>query len=258
LAVGVRNRRSEVRILSGALPEGPISSDLPRGWGRCTQLCKGPGSTLGSTGEAGARRSAGTRSEVQRGVEARSELVGRPQRTNGDALVVGLAGAAIFAISVYGLGKLLAVANLVDFGSSSQGGLPRYSPAQLSALVFFFRRTVHGLQDRVGTLSDEVGRLEARTSDLGASEPYSEHIRETLDDLRKVVYGQLPGFSLRDFLEKGLFERTPSGFWCAMGLEATSGSRSSMSTGMTSSCPGARICTRPLATAWILDRTSDS
>jgi hypothetical protein len=131
----------------------------------------------------------------------------RPQRTNRDALIVGLVGAAITAAVAYGLGQLLAVVDLVDFG----GSLPVWLAALLAGAalgigLLLGRRTVRGLQSQVGTLSEQVGQLEAHTTELGASEPYSEHIREALPDLRKVVAGKLPDFSLRDYVEKGLFE----------------------------------------------------
>jgi GAF domain-containing protein len=131
----------------------------------------------------------------------------RPQRTNRDALVVGLVGAAIFAAALYAARRLLAAADLVDIGTP----LPVWLAAAIAGValgvgLLLGRRTVGVLENQVGALKGQVGRLEARTSELGASEPYSEHIREALRDLRKVVGGELPWFSLRDYVEKGLFE----------------------------------------------------
>jgi hypothetical protein len=35
---------------------------------------------------------------------------------------------------------------------------------------------------------------------------YVEHVRDALSDLRKAILGELPGFSLRDFVEVGIFQ----------------------------------------------------
>jgi hypothetical protein len=100
----------------------------------------------------------------------------RPQRTNRDALVVGVVGAAIFAIAVYALGRLLDAAHLIDFDSSipvwiaSLGG-----GGALGLGLLLGRRSVRGLRDRVGALTGEVDRLEEQTSQLQQVGPYSEH-----------------------------------------------------------------------------------
>ena len=135
------------------------------------------------------------------------EWLDRPQRTNRDALVVGFVGFAMTAAAVYALRKLLELVNVVDFN----GSLPIWVASLIggSALglgLLLGRGTTRRLQDRVGSLNAEVDRLQARTSELGAYETYSEHVRDAIADLRRVISGDLPSFSVRDFIEKGLFE----------------------------------------------------
>jgi hypothetical protein len=48
--------------------------------------------------------------------------------------------------------------------------------------------------------------LEAQVAILGAYDTYAVHVRDALGDLRKVLAEELPSFSLRDFIETGIFE----------------------------------------------------
>ena len=49
-----------------------------------------------------------------------------------------------------------------------------------------------------------IGAREEGVSTLSTT--YALHVREALGDLRKVLSGELPAFSLRDFIETGIFE----------------------------------------------------
>ena len=135
------------------------------------------------------------------------EWLYRPQQTNRDALVVGFVGFAMTAAAVYALRKLLELVNVVDFTSS----LPIWvasliGGATLGLGLLLGRATARGLQHRVGTLSEEVDRLQARSRELDAYQTFSEHLREAMADLRMAISGELPSFSVGDFIEKGLFE----------------------------------------------------
>jgi hypothetical protein len=100
-------------------------------------------------------------------------------------LVVSLLGAAILYVGRLLLGLL----GLVEATAS----VPLWVAAVLLGLV------------GAGSLA-LAGRLGARTQDVEAYDTYAEHIRDALSDLRRVVGGELPGFSLRDFAENGLFQ----------------------------------------------------
>jgi hypothetical protein len=135
----------------------------------------------------------------------------RPQQTNRDALVVGFVGVAMTAAAVYALRKLLELVKVVDFTSS----LPIWvasliGGSTLGLGLLLGRGTTRGLQERAVSLNEEVKRLQARTSELDAYQTYSEHLREAIADLRRVISGQLPSFSVQDFIEKGLFEPAQS------------------------------------------------
>jgi hypothetical protein len=48
--------------------------------------------------------------------------------------------------------------------------------------------------------------LERQVATLGAYDTYAVHVRDALGDLRKVLADELSNFSLRDFVETGIFE----------------------------------------------------
>lgn len=52
----------------------------------------------------------------------------------------------------------------------------------------------------------KLGELERQVATLGAYEIYAAHVEDALHDLRRVLAGELPSFSLRDFVETGIFE----------------------------------------------------
>ncbi len=60
--------------------------------------------------------------------------------------------------------------------------------------------------DRAGDTADELTALEKQVATLGAYDTYAAHVEDALRDLRRVLAGELPSFSLRDFVETGIFE----------------------------------------------------
>lgn len=48
--------------------------------------------------------------------------------------------------------------------------------------------------------------LEGEVATLGAYDTYAVHVRDAMGDLRKALADELPSFSLRDFVETGIFE----------------------------------------------------
>jgi hypothetical protein len=48
--------------------------------------------------------------------------------------------------------------------------------------------------------------LEQQVATLGAYDTYAVHVRDALSDVRRVLANELPNFSLRDFIETGIFE----------------------------------------------------
>lgn len=106
------------------------------------------------------------------------------------ALVVAAAGAPVVALVLHDdvpvWGMLLGVAIAASAGIlyGAWGDAPR-APA-LSV-------------DRLRTLEGEIAAL--RVYDT-----YAVHVEDALRDLRHVVAGELPSFSLRDFIEIGIFE----------------------------------------------------
>jgi hypothetical protein len=126
----------------------------------------------------------------------------RPQVTNRDALVVGVLSALVFLALGYGIRALLAALDLIDFG----GAIPVWTAAIAGGALLGVGLL---LGARKGGKTDElqarISDLEARTVQLGAYEVYAEHIRDALADLRRHISGELPAFSLRDFIESGLF-----------------------------------------------------
>src|SRR5438067_122572 len=51
-----------------------------------------------------------------------------------------------------------------------------------------------------------VGRRGQSASGVGPYDTYVEHVRDALGDLRRVIRGELPSFSLREFIEAGVFQ----------------------------------------------------
>jgi GAF domain len=53
---------------------------------------------------------------------------------------------------------------------------------------------------------DKLKELEQKTATLGAYDTYAVHVRDALADVRRELAGELPNFSLREFIETGIFE----------------------------------------------------
>lgn len=53
---------------------------------------------------------------------------------------------------------------------------------------------------------DELAELQKEAAELQPYPTYANHLRDALDLLRKVAMGELPSFSLRDFVEAGVFQ----------------------------------------------------
>jgi hypothetical protein len=126
----------------------------------------------------------------------------RPQASNRDAIVVGVVGGVLTAILLYGGGKGLDAIQLIDFG----GSVPAWLAAVLigAALVggLAIARAAAGEQE----LRGRIEHLQARADELGAYDTYAEHVRDALADLRLTIEGELPDFSVRDFIENGVFQ----------------------------------------------------
>jgi len=52
----------------------------------------------------------------------------------------------------------------------------------------------------------ELVELRHRADELAPYDTYAEHVRDALNDLRKAIRGELTSFSLRDFVEVGVFQ----------------------------------------------------
>jgi hypothetical protein len=52
----------------------------------------------------------------------------------------------------------------------------------------------------------KLAAFEVQVATLGAYDTYAVHVRDALGDLRKVLADELSNFSLRDFVETGIFE----------------------------------------------------
>jgi GAF domain len=111
----------------------------------------------------------------------------RPQRTRRDDLVVGLVLAGILYVLSYGLGRGLDALGLIDFGNEA--------PLWLTALAVAFALLIGGLFGR-----------RSYTSAPQAYELYAEHLRDALADLRRFKDDELENFSLRDYVENGIFQ----------------------------------------------------
>ena len=125
-----------------------------------------------------------------------------PQVTNRQALIVGVIGSVLASAVLYGGGKALAALDIIDFKSAVSVWLTALIAGAMLALgLFLGARKGAGVQ----RLEDQISNLQDRADELGAYEIYGEHLRDALADLRKALSGELPAFSLRDFIEGGLF-----------------------------------------------------
>lgn len=132
-----------------------------------------------------------------------SEWLERPQVTNREALVVGVLGGLLTSGLIYAVGVALSVADVIEFDSS----IPVWLAAVVAGLALAFGLLLGAHKGATADLlKGRITDLEARTKELATYQTYAEHLRDALADLRKALAGELPAFSLRDFVENGLFE----------------------------------------------------
>jgi cobalamin biosynthesis protein CobD/CbiB len=115
----------------------------------------------------------------------------RPQRTNRQAIVIGVVVWLLTTGLFYGLGWLLDVATLIDFQGTA--------PVWLVAL--FAGAALSG-----GFVVGRSTRARS-TREIRAYDAYAEHLADAMTDLRKAVSGQLAGFLWRDLLKTACFSR---------------------------------------------------
>lgn len=127
----------------------------------------------------------------------------RPQVTNREALTVGIVGGLVVFGLLWLAGQALDAADAIDFGDT----IKLWLAAVLAGAMLTLGLVIGARKGRqVQVLRREISGLEARTEELGGYTVYAEHLRDALADLRRFLDGELPGFSLRDFVENGLFE----------------------------------------------------
>jgi hypothetical protein len=124
---------------------------------------------------------------VTRVSEYVSAWLNRPQRTRRDDLLIAVVFAALLWVLGQVGGRLVDALGLIDFRNSV--------PIWAAALV-------GGMLLALGTL---LGRRRYLLAPQ-AHELYTQHLRDALADLRKLTAGELPDFSLRDYIENGLFQ----------------------------------------------------
>lgn len=134
-------------------------------------------------------------------MSAVSKWLKRPQATNRDALVVGVLGGLGVAVIGYAAELIVDAAGLFEFDTD----LPLWITALIGAGLLAFGLVLGAASADAPNLQRRIAELEGRAAQLNAFEEYSEHLRDALGDLRRLVAGELPAFSLRDFIEGGLF-----------------------------------------------------
>jgi len=111
----------------------------------------------------------------------------RPQRTRADDLLVAVVFTVLLWATVYIGGRVLDAIGLISFDNA----VPIWVAALAGGVAL-----VIGL-----LLGRNIYRHTPQTHEL-----YTEHLRDALGDLRRLASGGLPGFSLRDYIENGLFQ----------------------------------------------------
>jgi GAF domain-containing protein len=113
-----------------------------------------------------------------------------PHRTNRHAIVAGILASLATLALLYAGGLLLDVVDVVDFDGTA--------PVWLAGLI---TGAALGGGFVLGRAGSRASREEVRTYDR-----YAEHLRDALADLRRTFGEELPDFSLRDFVENGVFQ----------------------------------------------------
>jgi GAF domain len=118
-----------------------------------------------------------------------------------------LPGKVADEIVVKGLAVLViaAIALVVSFFVDTRVQVWVAALALVVGLVIGGVISTRGRADTDST-EQELDDLRRRASELRPYDIYVEHVRDALDDLRKVIRGELPAFSLGQFIEAGIFE----------------------------------------------------
>lgn len=116
--------------------------------------------------------------------------------------MVGVVSGVLTAIVLYAGAEALQLAQVLDFSGSVPAWLAALLVGASAALALLGGRAAARRDDLVA----DVRRLEDATDALGSYELYSEHLRDALADLRRLLNGELPAFSVGDYIEKGIFE----------------------------------------------------
>jgi hypothetical protein len=132
-----------------------------------------------------------------------SRWLAQPQVTNRDALILAVIAWVVIAGLLYGGRALLRLVDVVDANSA----IPLWLAAGVAGLMLAIGLLVGARKGaKTEQLRYRIADLEARIEELATYQTYAEHVRDALADLRKTLAGELPAFSLRDFVENGLFE----------------------------------------------------
>lgn len=111
----------------------------------------------------------------------------RPQRTRADDLYIAVVAAALLWVIAWVGGKILDAAGLISFHNH----VPIWATALIGGAALALGSWIGR---RVYLLTPQVQEL------------YSEHLDDALGDLRSVIDGRYPNFSMRDYIENGVFQ----------------------------------------------------
>jgi hypothetical protein len=118
-----------------------------------------------------------------------------PQRTNRQAIVVGVLSSLVAAALLYGAGVVLDLVHVFDFS----GDAPLWALALAAG-------TALGGGFVLGRATLAASEREARAYDS-----YAVHLGDAMADMRRALAGELPDFQWRDFIETA-FSSQPSDF----------------------------------------------
>jgi GAF domain len=115
-----------------------------------------------------------------------------------DVLIVPLLVAALVAVVLF-------IAGLLADSSAPLWTVALALAVGLVAGLVLGRVSWPRDRDEGAATAAEIADLRRRVEELDPYATYAEHLRDALGDLRKVVSGEVPAFSVRDFIETGLF-----------------------------------------------------